>query len=89
MTMLVPDRRMVMAGLVAPAVVGCSQATGRSVASLPDDMTQGNKNAKLSVVEYASVGCPVCGHWARDVYPAFKAKYVDTGRVKFTTIARC
>lgn len=84
MNILLPDRRIVMAGLVVPAVVGCSQAAGRSVASLPDDMTQGNKDAKLSVVEYASVGCPVCGHWARDVYPTFKARYVDTGRVKFT-----
>ena len=84
MTMLVPSRRMVVTGLIAPVIVGCSQATGKSVAALPDDMVQGNVNAKLSVVEYASVGCPICGQWARDVYPTFKAKYIDTGRVKFT-----
>jgi protein-disulfide isomerase len=53
--------------------------------ALPDDMTLGNPNAKVTVVEYASVGCPVCGRWYREVYPAFKAKYIDTGRVNFVS----
>ena len=42
----------------------------------------GNPNAKVTVIEYASVSCPVCGRWFKEVYPAFKAKYVDTGKVR-------
>ena len=53
--------------------------------ALPDDMTLGNPSAKVTVTEYASVGCPVCGRWYREVYPAFKAKYIDTGRVNFVS----
>jgi protein-disulfide isomerase len=49
----------------------------------PDDMVMGSPKAPITVVEYGSVGCPHCGTWARDVFPAFKAKYIDTGQVKF------
>jgi len=68
--------------LAAFSLAGCSQADGKS-AALPDDMAMGRPNAKITVVEYASVACPVCGHWHKAVYPAFKAKYIDTGKVRF------
>lgn len=51
--------------------------------ALPDDMDMGDKNAKITVVEYASVGCPICAAWQKEVYPAFKAKYIDTGKVHY------
>lgn len=84
MTRPQPDRRMMIAGLLTPLVASCTQAAERAAAALPDDMTLGARAAPATIVEYASVGCPVCGHWARDVYPALKAKYIDSGRVKFT-----
>ena len=46
-------------------------------------MDLGNAQAKVTVVEYASVGCPVCAKWQQEVYPAFKAKYIDTGKVHY------
>lgn len=55
----------------------------KAFAPLPDDMDMGAKDAKVTVVEYASVGCPVCGAWQKEVYPAFKAKYIDTGKVHY------
>lgn len=61
-------------------------ASGPAFAANPSwDMSQGNRAAKVTVVEYASVSCPVCGRWFKEVYPAFKAKYIDTGRVHFVT----
>lgn len=48
-----------------------------------DDMALGNPRAQVSVVEYASVGCPHCGEWARDVFPAFRKTYIDSGKVRF------
>jgi protein-disulfide isomerase len=68
--------------MMALAVVACSPKTG-SGGKLPDDMDMGNPQAKVTVVEYASVGCPICGKWYRDVWPSFKAKYVDTGKVHY------
>ena len=80
------DRRLVVFGLplvlgAAAGMAGCAQ--GASAGALPDDMTLGDPKAKVAFVEYASVACPVCGRWYREVFPAFKAKYVDTGRVRF------
>jgi protein-disulfide isomerase len=39
--------------------------------------------AALPVIEYGSATCPHCAHFARDVWPAFKKDYVDTGKVRF------
>ncbi|MDB5438691.1 MAG: disulfide bond formation protein DsbA, partial [Caulobacteraceae bacterium] len=41
----------------------------------------GNPNAKVRMVEYHSVACPVCFQFATTVWPEFRAKYVDTGKV--------
>ena len=43
----------------------------------------GNPQAKVTVVEYASVACPHCGRFNNEVFPAFKAKYIDTGKVHY------
>ncbi len=61
--------------LVGPARAGPSAAA--------PDMALGNPKAPITVVEYASVGCSHCATWAREVFPAFKAKYVATGKVRF------
>lgn len=51
--------------------------------ALADDMVIGKTRAAVTVVEYASVGCPHCATFHIQVWPDFKAKYVDTGRVRF------
>ena len=50
----------------------------------PGDMSLGNPKAPIQVVEYLSLTCPHCAHFHADVFPAFKAKYIDSGRVHFT-----
>ena len=48
------------------------------------DYVMGSPKAKVSVVEYASVACPHCARFDAQVFPALKAKYIDTGKVRFT-----
>jgi protein-disulfide isomerase len=43
----------------------------------------GNPSAKLTIVEFADFQCPFCGKFHKEVFPAIKAKYIDTGKVKF------
>ena len=75
---------IVMTALMAFSVAACNGAkTGAAAGALPDDMSMGDPKAKVTVIEYASVGCPVCGRWQKEVYPAFKTKYIDTGKVHY------
>jgi protein-disulfide isomerase len=78
--------RLKVAALVALMMFGaaaCSPKVAGAGGALPDDMDLGNAQAKVTVVEYASVGCPVCARWQKEVYPAFKAKYIDTGKIHY------
>jgi protein-disulfide isomerase len=50
--------------------------------ALPDQVV-GNPLAKVTVVEYASMTCGHCANFHNDTYPAFKAKYIDTGKVRY------
>jgi protein-disulfide isomerase len=75
-------RRVALLAALAPPLVACSGGA-KPTGPVPDDMALGNPAAKVTVVEYASVACPVCGRWYKEVWPAFKAKYVDTGKIRF------
>ncbi len=68
---------LALPALAAPAS-SAQHATG-----LADDMSLGSPTAKVTVVEYASASCPHCARFNNDVLPAFKKKYVDTGRVRY------
>lgn len=68
---------------LAMGLVGCKSPAGPGVAT-PADMSLGNPTAKVSVAEYASLGCPICAQWNNTDFAAFKAKYIDTGRVHYT-----
>ncbi len=66
---------------IASAVLA---AGAPSVLPVGDDASQGDPEAPVKVVEYASVACTVCGRWHREVFPTFKAKYIDTGKIYYT-----
>jgi protein-disulfide isomerase len=48
-----------------------------------EDMTLGNPKAKVTVIEYASLACGHCAHFNNEVFPAFRKKYIDTGKVHY------
>ena len=74
---------LAMAGVAALSLAACNKGGGASGAA-SGDMTLGDPNAKVKMVEYASVTCSHCAAFNNDVFPAFKAKYIDTGKVHYT-----
>ena len=42
----------------------------------------GDPQAPVTIIEYASMTCPHCRTFHKDVYPAIKEKYIDTGKAK-------
>lgn len=47
------------------------------------DIALGSADAKVTVVEYGSMTCGHCAHFANDVFPDFKKKYIDSGKVRY------
>jgi protein-disulfide isomerase len=47
------------------------------------DMSIGNDNAPVTIIEYASMTCPHCAQFHKTTYPELKKKYIDTGKVRF------
>ena len=47
-----------------------------------DDRVLGNSDAPITIVEYASLGCPHCAHFTNDVLPEIKKAWIDTGKAK-------
>ena len=72
-----------LAGMAAVLSLAGCQKTASGGAVTDDDMSMGSPTAKVTVIEYASVACPHCGEFNNTVFPLFKAKYIDTGKVRY------
>lgn len=47
------------------------------------EMTLGNPDAPVTVIEYASYTCPHCARFHQDGFKKLKADYIDTGKINF------
>jgi protein-disulfide isomerase len=81
------DRRaLIGTGLVAGGLVLAAGPAVARAGALPPadgDMALGSPKAKVQVVEYASLSCTHCAHWNNEVFPQLKARYIDTGKVRY------
>lgn len=47
-----------------------------------EEMSYGDENAPITMIEYASYTCPHCAAFHADVYPLIKENYIETGKVR-------
>ncbi len=47
------------------------------------DVALGPADAKVTIIEYASLTCSHCAAFHKDTYPVLKQRYIDTGQVRF------
>jgi protein-disulfide isomerase len=72
------------------ATKGTAASGGKSFADekampfavLPEDRVMGKAEAPVTIIEYASLTCPHCAHFATEVLPAVKASLIDSGKAK-------
>lgn len=71
---------ILMAGLGAEA-----RAQGASSGAADprlQDMVIGKADAKITIIEYASLTCPHCATFHAEILPVLKTDYIDTGKAK-------
>ena len=66
-----------------PALAQNASVQDLAVAGPLGDVAQGPADAKVTIIEYASLTCSHCGAFHRDTYPALKSRYIDTGQVRY------
>jgi len=64
-----PAGEVPMADLLVPGPLG--------------DEIQGQADAPVTIVEYASMTCPHCAQFQAKTFPKLKERYIDTGKVRF------
>jgi protein-disulfide isomerase len=79
---MIRSSRIAAIALSALALAACQQKAAVAPATA-DEMSLGNPQAKVTVVEYASAGCPFCARFNNEQFPAFKSKYIDSGKVHY------
>jgi protein-disulfide isomerase len=64
-----------------------TDATVEAAGPVPElamgDMMQGNPEALVTVIEYASMTCSHCAGFHEFAYPRLKEEYIDTGKIHF------
>jgi protein-disulfide isomerase len=63
-------------GNAAAATLPADRVTG-------EDMVMGSAKAPVTMIEYYAQACSVCAHFDQEVFPLLKAKYIDTGKVRY------
>ena len=78
------SRRLAAAAALCAGLLALqAPAFAQSPAVTAEDMTLGKANAPVTVIEYGSASCSHCAAWNNEVFPAFKKKYIDTGKVRY------
>jgi len=54
-----------------------------AVAGPLGDVALGPENAKVTIIEYASMTCSHCAHFHETTWPELKKRYIDTNKVRF------
>lgn len=48
-----------------------------------DDAVKGDKNAKVTIVEFSDFECPYCAMYYENTYKQLQKTYIDTGKVNY------
>ena len=76
-------KKLIAARPAAGGAAGGPDQALNAVITTEGDPSKGNKNAKLTLIEFSEYQCPFCGRHVRDTYPQLDKDYIQTGKVKY------
>ena len=65
------------------APMGAYEGTTTKSGGFTGDVVEGDPDAPITVIEYASLTCPHCAAFHNQTYKRLKTDYIDTGKIKF------
>lgn len=66
-----------------PLQQGPPEDTSPKKVSVDDDPTLGNKNAKITMIDFTDYECPFCKRYFDETFAQIKKDYIDTGKIKY------
>ena len=76
---------VILSGLIEPAQADAPEADQAELAKAgPEgDVVLGSDKAPVTIIEYASMTCSHCAHFATGTFPELQKRYIDKGKVRF------
>jgi protein-disulfide isomerase len=71
----------VMASVLA-GLSGIARAQSAEPQVTADDRILGKADAPVTIIEYASLTCPHCAAFEKEILPKIKTEWIDTGKAK-------
>jgi protein-disulfide isomerase len=81
---LAPDNNLLPLTPAMAQETASSETTAAPSAVEVKDMTLGQQDAPVTIIEYASYTCPHCATFHQQVFKPLKQDYIDTGKVHYT-----
>ncbi|HEY8483114.1 MAG TPA: thioredoxin domain-containing protein [Longimicrobiales bacterium] len=66
-----------------PSVPEPERATAEEAQTAAIGHVRGSADAPVTVIEFSDFGCPYCGRFALETYPALEREYIRTGKVQW------
>lgn len=67
----------------APKVDAPKAETSKTASPRYHELMWGDPKAKVTVIEYGALTCPVCARFENDVFPDVKKTYIETGKIRY------
>ncbi len=64
------------------SLLAAPKSLGIDVTAAMQDRVLGNPKAPVTIIEYASLTCPHCAHFDKEILPQVKKQLIDTGKAK-------
>lgn len=68
--------------VAAPQAVPTEDLSPKKV-SIDNDAVLGDKNAKVTLIDFSDYECPFCKRYFDDTFSQIKKNYIDTGKIKY------
>ena len=86
---MIPSILVLLFSLASPGIVSAELKTKKTkpnsfvIESIIADRVLGSADAKITVIEYASMTCPHCAEFHSGPFQILKTEYINTGKVRF------